>query len=136
MGAAIRVLAAFCLVVGSLGFGYWLEAFRLPRWLAVTLAIGIPLIHYANVSLFQYAAEALVFAICPWLLLGGLRLRARWTDRQNPNLMFLVGFGLLLGLAYWLKYSAVFISAGVLVHLGLTAWRRRGRTISDLLSIE
>lgn len=132
MGAAIRVLAALCLIVGSLGFGYWLKAFHLPRWLAIALAIGIPWIRYANISLFQYAAEALVFAICPWLLLGALRLRARWTDRRNLTLPFLAGFGLLLGFAYWLKYSAVFISAGVLVHLGLTAWRNRGRSITDL----
>jgi hypothetical protein len=57
IGAAIRVLAALAFMVGSFGFGYWLRAFRLPQWLAVALAISIPWIRYANLSLFQYGDD-------------------------------------------------------------------------------
>jgi len=117
MGIAIRVLADLALILGSVGFGYWLRLFRLPAWLAMTLAITIPWIRYANLSLFQYAAEGLVFAVCPWLLLGAFRLRSRWASQHRESHSFLAGYGLLLGFAYWMKYSAVFISAGVLVHL-------------------
>src|SRR5581483_7486384 len=42
MGVAIRVLADLALILGSVGFGYWLRLFRLPAWLAMTLAITIP----------------------------------------------------------------------------------------------
>ncbi|OLE11582.1 MAG: hypothetical protein AUG89_09390 [Acidobacteria bacterium 13_1_20CM_4_56_7] len=127
IGSAVRVLAALGLILGSVGFGYWVRIFRLPQWLAIALALGIPWIRYANLSLFQYAAEGLVFGICPWLLVGAFRLRSRWTDQHNENFLWLAGFGVLLGLAYWLKYSAVFISAGVLAHLAITAWKLRSR---------
>jgi hypothetical protein len=132
IAASIRVLAAVALIVGSIGFGFWLRVFRLPQWLAIALAISIPWIRYANISLFQYAAEGLVFAVCPWLLVGAYRLRSRWTECHEENLWFLFGFGCLLGLAYWLKYSAVFISAGILVHLTIAAWKQRGRGWKDL----
>lgn len=132
MGAAVRVLATVALILGSIGFGYWVRTFRLPQWLSIALVIAIPWIRYANLWLFQYAAEGLVFAVCPWLLVTAFRLRSRWIDQERPSQPFLAGFGLLLGFAYWMKYSAVFISAGVLVHLGLTAWRQRGRTWRDL----
>jgi hypothetical protein len=132
IAASIRVLAALALIVGSIGFGFWLRVFHLPQWLAIALAISIPWIRYANVSLFQYAAEGLVFAVCPWLLIGAFRLRTRWMQGHAEKLWFLVGFGCLLGFAYWLKYSAVFISAGVLVHLAIASWKQRGRGWRDL----
>jgi hypothetical protein len=77
IGTAVRVLAAVALILGSVGFGYWVQVFGLPQWLAIALAIGIPWILYATLSLFQYAAEGLVFGICPWLLVGAFRLRSR-----------------------------------------------------------
>jgi hypothetical protein len=125
IAASIRVLASLSLIAGSIGFGLWLSLFRIPRWLAISLAVGIPWIHYGNLSLFEYAAEASVFAVCPWLLVGAVRLPSRSTDHAKNHLAFLAGFGLLLGLAYWLKYSAVFISVGIVVHLALTAWKGR-----------
>jgi hypothetical protein len=133
IGTAVRVLAALALILGSLGFGYWVRIFRLPQWLAIALAIGIPWIRYANLSLFQYAAEGLVFGICPWLLVGAFRLRSRWMDQRNENFLWLLGYGVLLGFAYWLKYSAVLISLGALTHLAITAWRQpRRRSFVEL----
>ncbi|HEX6823779.1 MAG TPA: hypothetical protein VF123_17100 [Candidatus Sulfotelmatobacter sp.] len=127
IGTAVRVLAALALVLGSVGFGYWVKIFRLPQWLAIALALGTPWIRYANLSLFQYAAEGLVFGICPWLLVGAFRLRSRWMEQRNEKLLWLLGYGVLLGFAYWLKYSAVFISLGALAHLTITVWRQGRR---------
>jgi hypothetical protein len=132
IGAAVRVLSALALILGSIGFGYWLRILRLPHWLAITLAISTPWIRYANLSLFQYAAEGLVFGICPWLLVGAFRLRSRGLNQRRESLLFLLGYGLLLGFAYWLKYSAVFISASVLVHLALADWKKQGPSMRDL----
>jgi hypothetical protein len=47
IAASIRVLAALALIVGSIGFGFWLRVFHLPQWLAIALAISIPWIRYA-----------------------------------------------------------------------------------------
>jgi hypothetical protein len=85
IGTAVRVLAAVALILGSVGFGYWVQVFGLPQWLAIALAIGIPWILYATLSLFQYAAEGLVFGICPWLLVGAFRLRSRWMVQRNES---------------------------------------------------
>jgi hypothetical protein len=136
IGGAVRVLAALALILGSLGFGYWVRIFRLPQWIAIALAIGIPWIRYANLSLFQYAAEGLVFGICPWLLVGAFRLRSRWTEQRNEKFVWLLGYGVLLGFAYWLKYSAVFISIGALAHLAITVWRQpRRRSFFELAMV-
>jgi hypothetical protein len=136
IGGAVRVLAALALILGSLGFGYWVRIFRLPQWIAIALAIGIPWIRYANLSLFQYAAEGLVFGICPWLLVGAFRLRSRWTEQRNEKFVWLLGYGVLLGFAYWLKYSAVFISIGALAHLAITVWRQpRRRSLFELAMV-
>ena len=80
IGTAVRVLAALALILGSLGFAYWVRIFRLPLGIGIALAIGIPWIRYANFSLFQYAAEGLVFGICPWILVGAFQLRSRWME--------------------------------------------------------
>jgi hypothetical protein len=136
IGGAVRVLAALALILGSLGFGYWVRIFRLPQWIAIALAIGIPWIRYANLSLFQYAAEGLVFGICPWILVGAFRLRSRWTEQRNEKFVWLLGYGVLLGFAYWLKYSAVFISIGALAHLAITVWRQpRRRSLFELAMV-
>lgn len=136
IGSAVRVLAALALILGSLGFGYWVRIFRLPHWIAIALAIGIPWIRYANLSLFQYAAEGLVFGICPWLLVGAFRLRSRWTEQRNEKVVWLLGYGVLLGFAYWLKYSAVFISIGALAHLAITVCRQpRRRSFFELAMV-
>jgi hypothetical protein len=47
--------------------------------------------------------------------------------------VWLLGYGVLVGFAYWLKYSAVFISLGALVHLAITAWKQpRRRSFFEL----
>jgi len=138
MGLAVRCLAAFALVAGSVGFGYWLSFFRLPRWMAITLAVGIPWIRYANLGLFSYAAEALVYGIAPWIVLGVLQLRNRWIcEPTKASPLLATGVGLLLGSAYWLKYSAVFTSLGAIVYLLATArtLRKRSGVTSDLVIV-
>ncbi len=132
IAASVRLLAALALILGSVGFGFWLRLFRLPQWLLMGLAVGIPWIRYANLSLFQYAAEGLVFAVCPWLLLGAFWVRSAWMEKTNIRVLHLLAFGALLGFAYWMKYSAVFISVAVIVHLALLAWKLRGRAVRDL----
>lgn len=132
LAMSIRIISACALILGSIGFGFWIRAFRLPHWLAISLALTIPWIRYANLPLFQYAAEGLVFAVAPWAFVGAIRLASSWTGRRKENLPFLVGYGLLLGFSYWFKYSAVFISAGVLLHLAITAWKQRGQALKDV----
>ena len=128
MAAAVRTITDLALMLGAVGFGYWLNLFEIPGWIARTLAVAIPWIRYANLALFTYSAEVLVFAICPWLLLGALDLNRRWESEQGKaNVVLSAGLGFLLGFAYWLKYSSVFISLGAIAYLGLRGWKIRKR---------
>ena len=124
LAAAVRVVADLALIVGSVGFGYWLTLFEIPGWISCTLALAVPWIRYANLGLFFYSAEALVFAICPWLLLGAFHLSRKWESEQNTtHAVFSAGLGFLLGFAYWLKYSSVFISGSAIAYLAFRAWK-------------
>lgn len=126
LAAAVRVLADLALIVGSVGFGYWLTLFEIPGQISCTLALAVPWIRYANLGLFFYSAEALVFAICPWLLLGAFHLRRKWENEQNTtHVAFSAGLGFVLGFAYWLKYSSVFISVSAIAYLAFQAWKVR-----------
>src|SRR6266853_4584966 len=122
--ASVRAVADLALILGSVGFGYWLTLFEIPSWIAWTLAVAIPWIRYANLGLFTYSAETLVYAICPWLLFGAFHLGRKWESEQDvPHVAFSAGLGFLLGFAYWLKYSSIFISLSAIAYLALRAWR-------------
>jgi hypothetical protein len=83
-------------------------------------------IHYANLGLFSYSGEALVCAICAWLLLGAPHLHSRRrTEPEISDLAFSVALGFLSGFADWLKYSSIFISLIVIAYLALRGWRPR-----------
>ncbi len=129
LATAVRALAMICYVVGSLGWAFWFTQFRIPRRLVVTLAAALPLSHYATTPLFQFYTESFDWACVPWVLLGALPLARAWQQRASTRFLLRSGlFGLALGLLYWLKYSAVFVSGGVLLFLAwLTVrdWRNR-----------
>jgi len=128
LAAAVRAVADLALIFGSIGFGYWLTLFEIPRWSAWILALAIPWIRYANLGLFTYSAEILVFAICPWLLLGTFHLCRRWqSEDARAQVAFSASLGCLLGLAYWLKYSSVFVSLGALVYIAFRSWKLRAQ---------
>jgi len=119
IGSALRVLAALSLVVGSVGWATWFGRFNMPRPLLFALAAAWPCVRYASNAVFLYSSEILVFAAVPWVLVRSDALLRRLDGSRVPFLTA-AGFGGLLGLLYWIKYSALFVSAGVLIAL---AWR-------------
>jgi len=126
MSSALRILAAAAFVIGSLGWVRWLLLFDLPQWLLVTLAVGWPWMRYANNPLFQYYTESLTYAIAPWLLVGAVWLARRM--EAGVTLQTVLGalcVGLGFGVAYWLKYSGVFLAAGLCAFLCIRGWRQR-----------
>jgi len=127
LGASVRVIAAVCLVLGSLGWVTWFSLFALPEWMVLTLAAAFPFVRYASNGLFLYSAEMLVFASAPWLLIATRAFLAR---RRETSLVADAGAafaaGGLLGAAYWLKGSMAFLAMGALVAIAVCEWRRRG----------
>ncbi len=120
MALAVRILAAAGLLVGSLGWARWMDRFALPSWFIGMAAASIPLFRYANNPIFSYSTEGLAFALGPWILLGAERLARRW------SVGLAVATGVLLGGAYWAKYSLIFVSLGAVAFL---IWRVRWKSL-------
>ena len=136
IATALRVLAAAAFVVGSVGWAWWTSLFDLPRWLAAIVVVGWPCLRYANNPLFQYYTESLTYALAPWLLVGAVWLAAQMKqDLTGPRAAGALGLGIGLGAAYWLKYSAVFVSAGLVLFLGCCCFRDRRRAVSFKASV-
>ncbi|MBF0154305.1 MAG: hypothetical protein HQL64_11245 [Magnetococcales bacterium] len=113
VGSSVRIMADICLLVGSVGWALWLGLFRLPSSLAMPTVFLLPWIHYANSNLIQYQPEILLFALAPWLLLGGWRLvNHSGTSRNRRILAGTLGFG--CGLAYIFKSTGALLVAGIL----------------------
>jgi len=129
-GDAIRIIAIVCLVLGSLGWVRWFSLFNFPPWVKISLAILLPWMHYPSNALFMYSAEILVYASAPWILLLTYRLSNIWKQRKFGLGIILMSapLGFALGFVYILKYSAVFVSLGALVYLGLFVYNLHKNT--------
>lgn len=117
---AVRALAIAGFVTGAVGWAVWAARFELPHWLLYAIAAAVPFIRWGNNALFTYSAEGLAFAFGPWLLVLTAQLASRW----SPPLA--LAAGVLLGTAYWAKYSLALVSIAALVFL---FWRLRWKSL-------
>jgi len=117
---AVRILAIVGFLVGAAGWGLWASRFELPYWLVYSIAAAVPLIRWGNNALFTYSAEGLAFAFGPWLLVLAEQLASRWSASLA------LATGVVLGAAYWAKYSLALVSVGALVFL---FWRVRWKSL-------
>jgi hypothetical protein len=134
-GNAVRWIAVLSLILGAVGWAKWFRKFELPPLLAVTLAVGIPWIRYANAGLFRFSADTLVFAVAPWALLIASAVSDRWREQPRapgPILMFTVGA--VLGFPYLLKYSAILPLTGAVAFVALCAVARWHPRVRELLA--
>jgi hypothetical protein len=126
LGATIRIVAGAALLLGALGWARWWAMFALrPAALAAAMIL-LPWERYASSGLFQYSAELLAFACIPWVLLAATRLAGDTSRgrRVRPSPAF--GVGIAAGTLYWVKYSSVFASVGVVLYLVACLLRRPG----------
>jgi hypothetical protein len=134
---AARVVAAVALVAGSAGWALWFARFDLPDTMLFTFALVVPWMRFASNALFLYTSEILVFATVPWILLGAVTV-AR-VKRGAVAGAAILGFA--AGALYIVKYSASFVTAGVLVWFAWRAWqgdvtslKSEGGSLSALLN--
>jgi hypothetical protein len=106
---AARAVAAVALIAGSIGWTLWFAGFDLPAGCVVAFALFVPWMRFASNALFLYSPEVLVFACVPWVLLGAIA--AERTTRAPLAAAALAG--LVTGGLYVVKFSAVFVTAGV-----------------------
>jgi glycosyltransferase involved in cell wall biosynthesis len=115
LGAALRIVASLCLIVGSFGWLRWFEQFEAPTWVLSIAAAALPFLHEASNGLYLFTQDTLSYAVAPWVLLLALRGARRRA----------FGLGLALGVTYIVKYSLFFLGLGALAWLGVErSWRR------------
>lgn len=130
IGDAVRVLTAFCLLVGSIGWVWWFSRFKIPALVRLLFALLIAWTRFRSNTLFVYTPEILVYAFVPWLLLCAVQLGQYFQqphDRLRWAFACATMLGLLMGGIYILKYAAVFISVGAGAYLALRLRRNFSR---------
>ena len=134
---AARAVAVLALVAGSAGWVCWFGRFNLPDTILFTFALVLPWMRFSSNALFLYTAEILVFAIVPWILLAALAVERA----KRGALAGAAALGLAAGALYIVKYSAVFVTAGVIVWFAWRAWRppfstsRLVRSMGQLIAV-
>jgi hypothetical protein len=131
---AARAVAVLALVAGSAGWACWFARFDLPDTMLFTLALVFPWMRFASNALFLYTSEILVFALVPWILLGALAVERA----KRGAIAGAAALGLAAGALYVVKYSATFVTAGVLMWFAWRAWRSGSafaRRIGQLIAV-
>lgn len=125
LGHTLFALAAAALLIGSVGWIKWWMRFDVPSRILLAAAVLMPWRRYSSNALFQSSAEVLAFAAAPWVFLATHALMARVDAKNYPGRFRALLWGLGAGALYCVKYSAVFVSAGVSAALLLRHWRDR-----------
>jgi hypothetical protein len=128
VAVAARSIAIVALLAGSVGWVLWFTRFGLHDRVVLALAVLLPWVRYASNNLFWYSSEMLVFAAVPWVLLAALAAARR------DKMLAWAAVGLLAGSLYVVKYSASFVTFGLMLWLAWRAWRERGRAIGALVA--
>jgi hypothetical protein len=111
----LRGIAAIALLGGVIGWVRWFARFSLPNIWLVALAVSLPWMRYGSANLFRYSAEVLAFGAAPWAFLAIAKLPASFAAGRTVTLAVT---GILLGFAYWLKFSLL---VTILAPLGVIA---------------
>lgn len=109
-GDALRVLTLGAVALGSSGWATWFRRFGLPPAWTIFYAVTIPFIRYSSVNFFRYSAEALAFAVAPWILILSACLLRSMRDRSRAAILWALLSGIVAASTYWLKYS-LFVTA-------------------------
>jgi len=121
---AARAVAVLALAAGSAGWACWFARFDLPDTMLFTFALVLPWMRFASNALFLYTSEILAFAIVPWILVGALAVERA----KRGAIAGAAALGLAAGGLYIVKYSATFVTAGVMVWFAWRAWKSEVRS--------
>jgi len=114
-----RAVAVLALAAGSAGWACWFARFDLPDTWLFAFALVLPWMRFASNALFLYTSEILAFAIVPWILVGALAVERL----KRGAIAGAAALGLAAGALYIVKYSATFVTAGVIVWFAWRTWK-------------
>lgn len=121
---AVRAIATISILLGSVGWVFWFSMFDIPPLLLIALSLFFPWLQYVSNNLFLYSAEALRYAISPWLMLLALQLGEHWKRHKRKEIgrwmpFIITAFGFGMGFAFILKNNAIFVSLALFIYLCL-----------------
>lgn len=121
LGVAARTTAYFLYCIAGLG---WIKvSASIPVCQKTKLTLSLLLIIYYILmgSAFWLLVDTIPLAIFPWLLLYAIRLTSpgELPTKLSTFLGNCVILGFLLGIVYWVKYSAFILCLGLLLYLAI-----------------
>jgi hypothetical protein len=121
LGIACRLTMYILFVSGCIGWLKVADKLKVSFATKVITAISLPpyLLASANIRVLM-SGDVLPFGFTSWLFLYALDINSRFQSengRYRNTLIHTVIFGTLLGLVYWLKYSAFLVSISIFSYL-------------------
>lgn len=122
LGPTLRVIAYLLFILGSLGWLKLSDKIKVSFSVKMILALILPMYSLTIASATMFIPDILPFAFMPWLFIYTLYLTFNLDSRTKLYPYFLFNFsllGILLGLVYWIKYSAFLVSLGLLLFIAV-----------------
>src|SRR5450631_188811 len=118
ISSAARLLMVAAAVVGALGWAM-VSAKLFSRRSALLFSAVPSLLYVVNNEMFAKfsSGDPIAFAVMPWLFVFALRLFERPIYWASGREVFALGVA--CGALYWVKYSALFGGAAVMISVGL-----------------
>lgn len=120
LGTACRITAYILFILGSLGWLRVADKIGASFSTKLILSFVLPMYSLTVASATVLIPDVLPFGIMPWIFLYTLHFSFNLESEEKPYIHALLNscfLGFLLGISYWLKYSAFFASLGLLFYL-------------------
>lgn len=123
LGIACRLTMYILFVSGCIGWLKVADKLKVSFTTKVITAISLPpyLLASANIRVLM-SGDVLPFGFTSWLFLYALDINSRFQSekgRYRNTLIHTILFGTLLGLVYWLKYSAFLVSISIFSYFAI-----------------
>jgi hypothetical protein len=115
-GAATKLLALLCVLLGGLGWIYLARAFGASRYYTLAVALAYPWLSFIARLYTDYKNDHLACALIPWIYLAILRIESlrKCKDELWGRLLFAA---LLAGVAITVKYSLMPVLVASVLYL-------------------
>lgn len=123
LGIATRLIAYILFILGCLGWIKLADTIKANFSTKFVLSLVLPIYSLTIGGVSLFIGDVLPFGILPWLFLYTLYFSRILEAKEKPYIFVFFNacfVGFLLGLVYWLKYSAFEVSIGLLAYLIFT----------------
>lgn len=129
LGIALKITAYLLFIIGSIGWLKVADKLQVNLTVKVILSFLLPIYSLAyattNVAVNLGGGDILSFGIMPWIFLYTIYITDDLSTKSNvknkKKFLHLMAIGFILGIFYWIKYSAFVSCLGILLYLAIWA---------------